>query len=99
MKATINFYNKMARDVREILNANGFEKDYTIRDDVDEKRLIIDFNAPLFGDAKAMCEECIRNAVTFFAWDLNLVSKPNYLFISPMCVTIQKAFNISDFKD
>lgn len=99
MKATINFYKKMARDVSEILNAEGFEKDYTIRNDVDEKRLIIDFNAPLFGDAKAMFEECIRHAVTFFAWDLDLRNKPNYLFISPLCVTIQKAFTDSDFKD
>ena len=99
MKATINFYKKMSRDVSEILNAEGFENDYTIRNDVDEKRLIIDFKSPLFGDAKAMCEECIRHAVTFFAWDLDLWSKPNYLFISPMCVTIQKAFTDSDFKD
>lgn len=99
MKEKINFYKKMARDVRDILNANGFEKDYTIRNDVSENRLIIDFNAPLFGDAKAMCEECIRNAVTFFAWDLDLKNKPNYLFISPLCVTIQKAFTISDFND
>lgn len=99
MNATINFYKKMARDVSEILNSEGFEKDYTIRNDVDEKRLIIDFNAPLFGDAKAMCDECLRHAVTFFAWDLDLISKPDYLFISPMCVTIQKAFTNSDFKD
>lgn len=99
MKNTINFYKKMARDVREILNAEGFEKDYTILNDVDEKRLIIDLNAPLFGDAKAMFEECIRHAVTFFAWDLDLRNKPNYLFISPLCVTIQKAFSDSDFKD
>lgn len=94
-----NFYKKMARDISEILNNEGFEKDYTIREDKDgEKNLIIDLKKPLFDDALAMFNECLRHAVTYFCWDLDLWQKPEFAFDSPTVVAVQKAFYDSDFK-
>lgn len=94
-----NFYKKMAIDVGQILDKEGFEKDYTIRDDKKgEKNLIIDLKSPLSGEALAMFNECLRHAVTFFCWDLDLLEKPEFKFVSPTMVTIQKSFNDSDFK-
>lgn len=93
-----NFYLKMKRDLAETLNAEGFEKDYTIRDDVNEKNVIIDLKQPLSGDALAMFEEILKSVVTFFCWDLVMKRKPAFAFISPTCVIVQKSFDDSDFK-
>ena len=93
-----NFYLKMKRDLAETLNAEGFEKDYTIRDDVNEKNVIIDLKQPLSGDALAMFEEILKSVVTFFCWDLGLWEKPKYAFVNQTCVSVQKSFDDSNFK-
>lgn len=94
-----NFYAKMKRDVSEILDKEGFGKDYTIREDVYDKNLVIDLKKELLGEARAMFEECLKNAATFFCWDLDLCVKPAYAFISSTSVTVQKAFSDADFRD
>lgn len=95
-----DFYFKMKRDLSEAFNAEGFEKDYTIRDNVDQKNIIVDLKTPLFAgtEAREMFEEILKSVVTFFCWDLVMNRKPAFAFISPTCVIVQKAFDDRDFK-
>lgn len=94
-----NFYAKMKIDVSKILDEEGFGKDYTIREDINKKDLVIDLKEELLGDAREIFEECLKVTVTFFKWDLHLNEKPKYAFISPTSVTVQKAFTDADFRD
>lgn len=90
-----NLYNKIAREVSEVLDSQYIA--HRIEPDTMQNELVVTFDKPLFGEAKAYANEALDAAVSYVQTLVGLKHRPNFDIISPFEATVKKYFAETDF--
>ena len=90
-----NLYNKIAREVSEVLDSQYIA--HRIEPDTMHNELVVTFDKPLFGEAKAYANEALDAAVSYVQTLVGLKHRPNFDIISPFKATVKKYFAETDF--
>ncbi|MBO5818854.1 MAG: hypothetical protein J6R21_04065 [Bacteroidales bacterium] len=90
-----NLYNKIAREVSEVLDSQYIA--HRIEPDTMQNELVVTFDKPLFGEAKAYANEALDAAVSYVQTLVGLKHRPNFDIISPFKATVKKYFAETDF--
>lgn len=62
-----------------------------------QNELVVTFDKPLFGEAKAYANEALDAAVSYVQTLVGLKHRPNFDIISPFKATVKKYFAETDF--